>query len=101
MGMFAFVVDQVNATVKAQVTVNSLPFVGVLDIFGFEFFKLNSFEQLCINFTNELLQQHFNEVIFEYEEMLYTQEGIEWNPQDFPDNKAIVELLAGDGKDIL
>lgn len=77
---------------------SALPFVGVLDIFGFEFFESNSFEQLCINFTNELLQQYFNEVIFEHEAALYSRERVQWDPQDFPDNKAIVELLAGDGR---
>mmetsp|Transcript_84182 Transcript_84182/g.176163 ORF Transcript_84182/g.176163 Transcript_84182/m.176163 type:complete len:1205 (-) Transcript_84182:522-4136(-) len=74
---------------------SSYPFVGVLDIFGFEFFQCNSFEQLCINYTNELLQQYFNEIIFEHEAALYSREGVKWNPEDFPDNKGVVELLAG------
>jgi len=68
-------------------------FCGVLDIFGFEFFAVNSFEQLCINFTNELLQEYFNTFIFQNEAALYSEEGIEWEPQDFPDNKDVVELL--------
>lgn len=105
--IFAFVVRRINDGLVLAGSANSastaneaLPFVGVLDIFGFEFFECNSFEQLCINFTNELLQQHFNEVIFEHEAALYVREGVQWNPEDFPDNKGVVELLSGasDGK---
>ena len=69
------------------------PLVGVLDIFGFEFFARNSLEQLFINYTNELLQQYFNEVIFENESKLYAREGVLWDPRDFPDNRSIVELI--------
>lgn len=105
--LFSFVVSQINATVSeskgaawnqslaGSKKVKLLPFVGVLDIFGFEFFDQNSLEQLFINFTNELLQQYFNEVIFEHEADLYRREGIEWDPLDFPDNHAIVDLVGG------
>jgi len=68
-------------------------FAGVLDIFGFECFKQNSFEQLCINFTNERLQQFFNQFVFKIEEQLYAREGIPWDPLDFPDNQDAVDLL--------
>jgi len=68
-------------------------FVGVLDIFGFECFKMNSFEQLCINFTNERLQQFFNSFVFKLEEQLYQREGIPWDPLDFPDNQDAVDIL--------
>ncbi|CAK9000645.1 Myosin-6 (AtMYA2) [Durusdinium trenchii] len=103
--LFTFVVSQINATVSESggaawsQTVGGrsklLPFVGVLDIFGFEFFEQNSLEQLFINFTNELLQQYFNEVIFKHEADLYRREGISWDPLDFPDNHVIVDLVGG------
>jgi len=107
--IFAYVVRQINAVlglVGEDEEAHSLlsgsgAFVGVLDIFGFEFFENNSFEQLCINFTNELLQQYFNEVIFEYEAALYARECVQFDSQDFPDNKAIVELLIGDHRQTL
>eukprot|EP00443_Scrippsiella_acuminata_P068851 CAMPEP_0115487064 /NCGR_PEP_ID=MMETSP0271-20121206/60759_1 /TAXON_ID=71861 /ORGANISM="Scrippsiella trochoidea, Strain CCMP3099" /LENGTH=1711 /DNA_ID=CAMNT_0002915095 /DNA_START=96 /DNA_END=5231 /DNA_ORIENTATION=+ len=75
-------------------------FVGVLDIFGFECFKMNSFEQLCINFTNERLQQFFNSFVFKLEEQLYEREGIPWDPLDFPDNQDAVDILQAKGTGI-
>jgi len=56
---------------------------------------MNSFEQLCINFTNERLQQFFNLFVFKLEEQLYEREGIPWDPLDFPDNQDAVDLLQG------
>ncbi|CAL1159094.1 unnamed protein product [Cladocopium goreaui] len=74
-------------------------FAGVLDIFGFECFTLkNSFKQLCINFTNERLQQFLqflNSFVFKLEEQLYEREGIEWIQLDFPDNQDAVDMLQG------
>jgi myosin heavy subunit/WD40 repeat protein len=91
--VFNFVVRMANESIGYRTDVKL--FCGVLDIFGFEQFKMNSFEQLCINFTNERLQQFFNLFVFKLEEQLYEREGIPWDPLDFPDNQDAVDLLQG------
>eukprot|EP00392_Amoebophrya_sp_AT5.2_P003344 g3349.t1 len=83
--VFLDVVQKTNESIGYRTDVNL--FCGVLDIFGFECFKVNSFEQVCINYTNERLQQFFNEFVFKLEESLYNREGIPWDPLDFPDNQ--------------
>ncbi|EER20303.1 myosin F, putative [Perkinsus marinus ATCC 50983] len=90
--LFLRVVSRTNDSIGYDPKANL--FCGVLDIFGFECFKQNSFEQLCINYTNERLQQFFNNFIFKMEEQLYAEEGIAWDPLDFPDNQDAVDLLA-------
>jgi hypothetical protein len=72
----------------------TLPFIGVLDIFGFESFEHNDFEQLLINYANEVLQATFNEQVFIGETKLYKDEGIEVEPVSFPDNRQCVELVS-------
>ncbi|KAF4107480.1 hypothetical protein G5714_011844 [Onychostoma macrolepis] len=90
--MFKWLVGRINRTLYTV-----LPrqfFIGVLDIAGFEVFELNSFEQLCINFTNEKLQQFFNHHMFILEQEEYKREGIEWTFIDFGlDLQACIDLI--------
>ncbi len=67
--------------------------IGLLDIFGFENFQLNSFEQLCINYANERLQQYFNNHIFKMEQEEYKKESIDYTDVEFKDNNEIIELI--------
>jgi myosin-5 len=71
--------------------------VGILDIYGFESFETNSFEQLCINLANEKLQQAFNTHVFKGEQAEYAAEGIDWSYVDFVDNQDVLDLLEGAG----
>ncbi|XP_043470835.1 myosin heavy chain, muscle isoform X31 [Leptopilina heterotoma] len=79
--VFKWLVKKCNETLDTKQ--KRQHFIGVLDIAGFEIFDFNSFEQLCINFTNEKLQQFFNHHMFILEQEEYTREGIEWTFIDF------------------
>ncbi|KXZ51147.1 MYO2 protein [Gonium pectorale] len=69
--------------------------IGLLDIYGFESFEVNDLEQLCINLTNEKLQQHFNQHVFKWEQAEYEREGVDWSYISFRDNADVLELLEG------
>ncbi|XP_060799031.1 myosin-16-like [Neoarius graeffei] len=90
--MFKWMVYRINKTLDTKMQRQF--FIGVLDIAGFEIFEFNSFEQLCINFTNEKLQQFFNHHMFVLEQEEYKKEGIEWVFIDFGlDLQACIDLL--------
>ena len=88
--MFDDLVRSCNRALQADVPTSAS--IGLLDIFGFEVFATNSFEQLLINYTNERLQAHFNNFVFENEQRLYASEGLEWDAVDFPDNTEVYDL---------
>ncbi|KAL0812826.1 hypothetical protein Bca101_069269 [Brassica carinata] len=89
--LFDWLVDKINKSIGQDA--NSRSLIGVLDIYGFESFKTNSFEQFCINFTNEKLQQHFNQHVFKMEQEEYTKEAIDWSYIEFVDNQDVLDLI--------
>ncbi|KZV21513.1 myosin-6-like, partial [Dorcoceras hygrometricum] len=89
--LFDWLVDKINNSIGQDP--NSKYLIGVLDIYGFESFKTNSFEQFCINLTNEKLQQHFNQHVFKMEQEEYTKEEINWSYIEFIDNQDILDLI--------
>ncbi|WOL20658.1 Myosin-J heavy chain [Canna indica] len=89
--LFDWIVDKINSSIGQDPTAKYI--IGVLDIYGFESFKINSFEQLCINLTNEKLQQHFNQHVFKMEQEEYTSEEINWSYVEFVDNHDVLDLI--------
>ncbi|KAE8734661.1 Myosin-9 [Hibiscus syriacus] len=89
--LFDWLVDKINNSIGQDP--NSKFLIGVLDIYGFESFKSNSFEQFCISFTNEKLQQHFNQHVFKMEQEEYTKEKINWIYIEFVDNQDVLDLI--------
>uniref|UniRef100_A0A673XPX0 Myosin VA n=1 Tax=Salmo trutta TaxID=8032 RepID=A0A673XPX0_SALTR len=89
--VFNWIVDHVNKSLRATVKQHS--FIGVLDIYGFETFEINSFEQFCINYANEKLQQQFNMHVFKLEQEEYLKEQIPWTLIDFYDNQPCINLI--------
>ncbi|KAL8139816.1 hypothetical protein V2J09_005837 [Rumex salicifolius] len=85
------IVEKINVSIGQDP--NSKSIIGVLDIYGFESFKFNSFEQFCINFTNEKLQQHFNQHVFKMEQEEYSKEEINWSYIEFVDNQDVLDLI--------
>ncbi|XP_032067969.1 unconventional myosin-If [Thamnophis elegans] len=88
--VFDFLVESINRAMQKPKEEYS---VGVLDIYGFEIFKRNGFEQFCINFVNEKLQQIFIELTLKAEQEEYVQEGIKWTPIEYFNNKVVCDLI--------
>ncbi|GJM97330.1 hypothetical protein PR202_ga14249 [Eleusine coracana subsp. coracana] len=89
--LFDWLVNKINSSIGQDP--DSKILIGVLDIYGFESFLTNSFEQFCINLTNEKLQQHFNQHVFKMEQEEYTKEEIDWSYIQFVDNQEILDLI--------
>ncbi|VAI36666.1 unnamed protein product [Triticum turgidum subsp. durum] len=89
--LFDWIVDKINNSIGQDP--DAISIIGVLDIYGFESFKVNSFEQLCINMTNEKLQQHFNQHVFKMEQEEYTRDEIDWSYVEFVDNQDVLDLI--------
>ncbi|XP_077303906.1 unconventional myosin-X-like isoform X2 [Lithobates pipiens] len=87
---FSWLVGKINARVRGKENFKS---VGILDIFGFENFQANRFEQFNINYANEKLQEYFNKHIFSLEQLEYNREGINWEAIDWMDNAECLDLI--------
>ncbi|KAI9257981.1 P-loop containing nucleoside triphosphate hydrolase protein [Phascolomyces articulosus] len=91
--LFEWLVSVVNESLSCQEPGLVNTFIGVLDIYGFEHFKKNSFEQFCINYANEKLQQQFNQHVFKLEQEEYVKEKIDWQFIEFSDNQKCIEMI--------
>lgn len=89
--LFEWIVDRVNRSLKTRGAVART--IGILDIYGFEIFERNSFEQICINYVNEKLQQIFIQLTLKTEQEEYAREQIKWTPITYFDNKVVCELI--------
>ncbi|KAM9831375.1 unconventional myosin-Va [Neosynchiropus ocellatus] len=92
--LFTWTVQRLNSALRTQ-RVKAKSFIGVLDIYGFETFDRNSFEQFCINFANEKLQQQFNRHVFHLEQEEYIREELAWSRIEFSDNQQCINLIEG------
>lgn len=94
--LFDWLVENINHALASEEVLGQVQsFIGVLDIYGFEHFAKNSFEQFCINYANEKLQQEFNAHVFKLEQEEYLREEIDWTFIDFSDNQPCIDLIEG------
>ncbi|XP_061599184.1 unconventional myosin-X [Cololabis saira] len=87
---FSWIILKINQKIKGKENFKS---IGILDIFGFENFKVNRFEQFNINYANEKLQEYFNKHIFSLEQLEYNREGVQWDAIDWMDNAECLDLI--------
>uniref|UniRef100_A0A667ZCG9 Myosin X, like 1 n=1 Tax=Myripristis murdjan TaxID=586833 RepID=A0A667ZCG9_9TELE len=87
---FSWIIMRINQKIKGKDNFKS---IGILDIFGFENFEVNRFEQFNINYANEKLQEYFNKHIFSLEQLEYNREGIQWEAIDWMDNAECLDLI--------
>ncbi|CAK9183066.1 unnamed protein product [Ilex paraguariensis] len=90
--LFDWLVEEINKSLEMGKRLTGRS-ISILDIYGFESFKKNSFEQFCINYANERLQQHFNRHLFKLEQEEYELDGIDWTKVDFEDNQECLDLF--------
>ncbi|XP_050607429.1 myosin-IIIb [Macaca thibetana thibetana] len=94
--LFSWIVNRINTLLQPDKNICSAEDgmnVGILDIFGFENFQRNSFEQLCINIANEQIQYYFNQHVFALEQMEYQNEGIDAIPVEYEDNRPLLDMF--------
>ena len=100
--LFTWIVEKINKSIARNfddkpsapdIHAVETKFIGILDIFGFEIFKTNSFEQLCINYANEKLQHQFNSHMFSMEQDEYKKEQIPWEHINYVDNQLCIDLI--------
>eukprot|EP00096_Caligus_rogercresseyi_P001057 TRINITY_DN1165_c0_g1_i1.p1 TRINITY_DN1165_c0_g1~~TRINITY_DN1165_c0_g1_i1.p1 ORF type:complete len:1290 (+),score=487.80 TRINITY_DN1165_c0_g1_i1:159-4028(+) len=96
--LFDYIVRRINDSIPFE---KSAYYIGVLDIAGFEYFTVNSFEQFCINYCNEKLQQFFNQRILKEEQALYEKEGLGVKKISFVDNQDCIDLIEAKGNGVL
>jgi len=92
--IFDFIIEKTNIALNKMGAAFTVV-IGVLDIYGFEIFEKNGFEQFCINYVNEKLQQYFIELTLKAEQEEYNREGIQWTPIKYFNNKIVCELIEG------
>ena len=95
--IFLYLCERINAELYQtdEEDLKNVLYIGILDVFGFENFYINSLEQFCINYTNEKLQQFFNYHIIRSEQEEYVRESVFWTPLKVPDNEDYINFVEG------